>query len=302
MPSFSKMGVFPVGYFRAAAEWLLRERRDVVARIDTLQAEIIRIGEVQVEYRDIPEGEGNKKSEQRIGFSVTQGSSIARLVQAYIALGGNPYNISGFLYPNSTEWVDTGSDVVRQERYPGGGFVAPKSASPSSPPPTPMDDGTLTTDADSRTGFESNQAGMIESSRYAPKRMFGRLSRGTWDYSTVNRVMTDVRGWANKEIKTKLQDIEWRIVKLADLAEQLTDERDNVLMAAWGGQLNSLPTLDESQFDPRRLCQVVIQDMYTMLYMTKDKGPPYAFRANVETGYLRFTFPDMPEDEAAALG
>ena len=47
MPSFSKMsGGFPVGYFRATTAWLLRERRDVLARLAYLQAERERVGSV----------------------------------------------------------------------------------------------------------------------------------------------------------------------------------------------------------------------------------------------------------------
>lgn len=303
MPSFSKMGIFPAGYFRATAEWLLRERRDVVTRIDTLQAELLRIGEVKMDYRPLPDGEGIKRSEQRKGFTVTKNSSLARLMQAYIALGGNPYNISGFLYPHTTEWIETDTGWTRNQKYPGGGMVAPESASYTGPQPTPTDTDGVPYTADSRTGFEGSQAGMIASHRYNPGRMFGRLDRGAWDYSTVNRVMHDVRKWANKEIKTKLQDMEWRIVKLADTAEQLTDERDFVLMEAFAGQLNRMPLLDDSQVDPKRLCQVLIQDMYTLLYETAAPGsPPFGFRANVETGFLRFTFPDQPEDEAGPMG
>lgn len=300
MPSFSKMGVFPAGYFRATTQWLLRERRDVVNRIDTLQAELIRIGEVKMTYRPLQEGEGIKRSWQRTGFTVTQGSSLARLVQAYIATGGNPYDISGFLRPDTTVWVETETGLVRQEQYPGGGFVAPKSSEYNDPMPQPVsDDGS---ESPQQTGYEAYPGGFVESPRYNPGRLGGRLDRGSWDSTTVNRVMHDVRRWANKEIKYRLQDMEWRVIKLSDLVEQLQQERDHVLMEAFAGQLNGMPLLDEDQIDPKRLCQVVIQDMYALLYEIDAAGIPYGFRARTDTGFLRFMFPDVPEDETGTLG
>ena len=299
MSSFSRMGTFPVGYFRATAEWLLRERRDVVARIDTLQAELIRIGEVRITYRPLVQGNGVKVSEQRRGFAVTKGSSLARLVQAYIAQGGNPYNISSFLYPDTTGWVENDDGTMsRIELYPGGGLIAPKSTSYTSPSEPLSEDGSV---PPKKTGYEAHEGGWIESHKYQPARMGGRLDRGAWDYSTINRLMHDVRKWANKEIKTRLQDMEWRIIKLSDLAEQLTKERDEVLQEAFAGQLSGLEALDEDQIDPQRLCQCLIQDMYALLYET-DGGVPFGFRANVQTGFLGFTFPDVPEDEAGPMG
>lgn len=293
MPSFSKMAIFPVGYFRSVTTWLLRERRDVVFRLDTLEAELVRIGDVKVSYRPLLEGGGVKRSHQATGFAVTKGSSLARLLQAYIATGGNPYSISGFLHPDTTTWVDTDSGAVRMEQYPGGGLIAAKSAEYVSKSEPMSEDGT---EAPKMTGFEAYQGGMIDHPGYVPGRMGGRLDRGTWDSDTVNLVMHDVRKWANKEIKARLQDKEWHIIKLADLAEQLRQERDCTLMDAFAGQLHGLGLLDEVKQDPRRLCQCIIQDMYSLLFETDGTPVPYGFRANVDTGYLRFVYPDVPED------
>ena len=97
MASFSKMSFFPPGYFRAFSSWLLRERRDVASRINTLNAEIERIGFVQVEYRQIVNPDGSYAvTEERMGVSVTPNSTLEKLVQAYIANGGNPLDISPF--------------------------------------------------------------------------------------------------------------------------------------------------------------------------------------------------------------
>ena len=300
MPSFSKMGVFPAGYFRATSQWLLRERRDVVARVHTLQAELLRIGEVRMIYRPLPEGDGVRGSSQQLGFTVTPGSSLARLVQAYIATGGNPYDISGFLRPDSTRWVDSDSGLVPQQAYPGGGVIAPRSAEYNEPlPEIVAEDGSS---PPLKSGYEAYPGGMIDSHRYAPSRQGRRLDRGSWDSSTVMRVMHDTRKWANQEIKNRLQNMEWQVIKLSDLAEQLQQERDMTLMEAFGGQLNGLPFADEARFDPKRLAQNIIADMYALLFEGDKVGVPTGFRANVETAFLRFTFPDVPEDEAGPMG
>ena len=300
MPSFSKMSIFPAGYFHATASWLLRERRDVVARISTLQAEMDRIGEVTMRYRTVVEGESTKATEQRIGFTVTEGTSLARLMQAYIATGGNPFNISGFLHPNSTEVLvgDDGQAVVKQI-YPSGGAPAARSVEYNDPLPEPPAEGN---DYPEMTGYEGYEGGYIDSYRYNPGRMGGRMDRGSWDDNTVTRVMHDVRKWANKEIRTRLQDKEWMIIKLSDCWEQLRMERDFVLMEAFGGQLIDMPELDEEKFDPQRLCQQLIADMYMLLYDVGESGIPTGFTPNPGLGLLYFAFKDVPEDLAGPMG
>lgn len=302
MPSFSKMGSFPVGYFRATTQWLLKERRDVVARIAYLQAELTRIGFVKMYYQAVPQGEVIQRTERRFGFSVTRNSSLARLVQAYIATGGNPYNISGFLHPDQTEWLENvDEDLVKLEQYPGGGIVAPKSVAYNNPVPgvgTNLD-GTPLVD---RTGYEGYEGGYVDSHRYYPNRQGGRLDRGAWDYSTVNRVMHDVRKWANVTIKRRLQDMEWQIIKLSDLHEQLRQERDQVLMEAFAGQLDGLEILDEEQYDPRRLVQSIIADMYALIYETDESGVPRGTKASADLGFLYFAFPNVPEENLGPMG
>lgn len=228
---------------------------------------------------------------------------MARLVQAYISLGGNPYDISHFLHPNTTTLSETPEGaLVRTEQYPGGGVVAPKSSAPNEPLPEPLsEDGSV---EPVKTGFEAYEGGWMNSHRYNTARQGGRLDRGSWDSNTVVRVMHDVRKWANKEIKNRLQNMEWRIIKLSDLAEQLTQERDHVLMEAFAGTLNRLPSeyRDDDQYDSRRLMQVILQDFYSVLYETSPSGITYGFRANVSSGLLSFMFADVPEDVDGPMG
>ena len=300
MPSFSKMGVFSVGYFRAITQWLLRERRDVVARIATLTAELERIGEVTVTYARVQEGESIKATYRRTGFSVTKGSSLCRLVQAYIATGGNPLNICGFLRPTSTKHIpQENGDTAVVENYPGGGAPGAKSTDYNDPMPEDPKEGQVRPEM---SGFEGYRGGMIDHPGYVPGRMGGRIDRGAWDYNTVNRVMHDIRHWNNKEIKRRLQDKEWQIIKLSDCAEQLLQEREQVLMEAVGGQLIGLPVLDREQFDSRRLMQVLIAEMYGLLYDTGESGVPQGFKASPTLGFMYFALEDEPGDGVGLMG
>ena len=300
MPSFSKMGIFPVGYFRAITMWLLRERRDVVARITTITAEMTRIGSVTMTYLKVAEGGNTKATERRVGFSVDEGSSLGKLLQAYIATGGNPFNISGFLHPDTTEVVELADGtVVRHQEYPSGGAPGARSVDYNNPLPKDADPGDQ---SPGKTGYEGYEGGYVDSARYVPGRMGGRKDRGAWDSNTVVRVMHDIRKWANKEIKHRLQDIEWRIIKLSDLYEQLKQERDMVLMEAFGGKLIDMPHFDQEKFDPKRLCQVLIADMYSLLYDTVPGGVPVGTKSSPTLGLLYFAFDDVPEDEAGPMG
>ena len=300
MPSFSKMSVFPVGYFRATTQWLLRERRDVVARIATITAEMNRIGIVEMHYATVDAEGGTKATERRTGFTVTEGSSIAKLLQAYIATGGNPFNISGFLHPDTTKVVvQEDGTAVRHQKHPGGGAPAARSVEYNNPH---REDGDPDNKFPEKTGYEGYEGGYVDSSRYLPGRMGGRMDRGGWDSATVLRVMHDVRKWANKEIKARLQDAEWRIIKLSDLHEQLKTERDMVLMEAFGGQLNDMPSIDDEKFDPQRLCQVLIQQMYSLMFATGASGIPTTTKASPTLGLLYFVFEDKPEDSPGPMG
>ena len=295
MPSFSKSSVFSVGYFRAITKWLLRERRDVMARIATLTAEMERIGFVTVHYDRVTEGESKKASHRRTGFSVTDGTTLSRLMQAYVATGGNPLNVCGFLHPNSTTLTpqEDGTSAV-DEKYPGGGAPAPKSTKYNDPLP---EDAEADEDGMKMTGYEGYRGGMIDHPGYTPGRLGARRDRGGWDYSTVNRVMHDIRKWNNKAIKTRLQDMEWRIIKQSDLWEQLQTERDEVLMDAVGGQLIDMDVLDDVRFDPKRLMQVVIAEMYGLFYdVDTTGGVPPGFKPSPTLGFLHFALEDEPGD------
>lgn len=296
MASFSKMAVFPVGYFRATSSWLLRNRRSVAARIRAINAELERIGFVTVTYRTEEKDGSIWATEDRTGFAVTKNSSLERLCRAYIANGGNPLDISPFLHPDGTEVISENPDGTAnvKETYPYGGIIAPISANPNEPLPK----------EGSTTGFESDRGGFIRSDGYDPGRQGGRKSRGDYDSDTIVRYLYQIRSWADQDIKERVQDIEARIIKLCDLQEQLLTERDEVLVQAFGGDnvLSGVGPLDEDRFPGELRVQALIQDMYVMLYRTDEDGAVGSFRGNDNIGFLKFTFDDKPSELRFPLG
>ncbi|OHD22584.1 MAG: hypothetical protein A2Y38_00490 [Spirochaetes bacterium GWB1_59_5] len=317
MSSFSKMGgPFPAGYFRGVAQWLLQNRRDLPARVATISAELNRIGTITVLYDTYKDADGNTRAkETALGFSVTEGSTLAHLVRAYIANGGNPFNISKFLIPNTTTSELTASGSALTEQYPGGGVVAPQSVEYNDPLPVlddreKLDDPTanaVTGDdkkftAPTRSGYEGHGGGYLKSDRYYAGRMGGRMGRGSWDSNTVVRMMHDVRRWANQDIKTRVQDIEWRILKQMDLREQLLYERDSVVVQAFGSLQYGIPPFDPASLRRERLVPVILDEM-AKLISTQDPATAklVGSGAGAQSGFLTFVFPDVTSESLQTL-
>jgi hypothetical protein len=287
MGSFSKLSVWPVGYFRAYSSWILNARRELPARIDTLSAEIHRIGIIRVAYKsEVIDGTAIM-TEEKIGVSVTSGSSLERLVQAYIANGGNPLDISSFMYPDSTSFDE---DLKSNQQYPHGGVLAPMSSNPNEPLQSTDD-----------TGYGSYRGGWIRSDKFYPGRQQGRVSQGGFDADSIVRAMHQIRAWANQTIKERLLEIEARIIKLSDLREQLVLERDEILVQAFGGVLAGVGPFDENRFDPALRVQNLIEDISKIIYESGPDGIAVAPRHRPDA-YLPFTFPDLPSDLASSLG
>lgn len=288
MSSFDKMAVWPVGYLRATTSWLMRNRKEVAARIDTTRAEIQRIGFVKVSYRTIPNplNGANEATEERVGISVTQNSSLGKLLQAYIANGGNPFDISPFLHANGTvSTIDASGQAITATEYPHGGIIAPQSAENYSDrleiPINGID-----------TGFGPYPGGWLNTARYYAKRQGGRRDKGQFDSDTVVKGMHLSRKWANQEIKERLQNAEWQIIKLCDLQEQLIKEMEETLVQAFGGYLTGVTVPSENYIEKDVLAQNVIQTMYKLVFKTDGGDQVQALRANELVPLLSFTFDD----------
>lgn len=231
--SFGWTGFFRQGAYREFRRFILNQRRDVLARLTAINAELARIGEIQIVY-EVSATDPNRVTERRIGFNVTPNTSIEHLLRAYIAQGGNVMDISMFLTPDSVEVVED----------------------PEAPATQPDDTGALTTpsssfrDTQPYGGIASSQStdplagglytgGWLPMWRYPPRR-FGNTVSYTAQAADMTRTVHAARGWVSQEIKTLRNDLEARIIKLMDLREQLKKERDELLPTAVGGCIPDL--------------------------------------------------------------
>ena len=296
MPAFSQMSRWPVGYFRAFSGWLLNNRKSVAARLNLLNTEIDRIGFITVRYRGNERDDGSvKMTEERLGFEVTENSTLARLVQAYIVNGGNPFDISPFWMPSRTKLIGTGGDgkPIRVEAYPYGGVLSTYTTEPNEPLPSKAtdDDGN---EVVVRTGFGGYKAGQVQAERNYRLRLNTQTRPSDLD---INDAMRKMRDWSNQDITERLNNIEWRIIKQMDLQEQLMSERDELLTQAFGSVLDGLPAQSIRRFDPNMSVQSLVQDMYAIIYeMDEATKEVKAFRAGPDVAMLEFTFANMPSE------
>ena len=216
MSSFAWSGVFREGQWRAFRKFILEERRDAGRRELAILGELDRIGDITVVYgRD----DNGRPTETRAALSVTSGSSLAKLLAAYTALGGNPFDISMFLSPDKA--LPTSIDGSANQ--PSGG-VSTAVGMPYSYGGRPtVSDSTLL--------------------KYKPSRVGGNVI--TPD-GPVGELIARGRKWVSSEIRFKRNALEHRILKLCDLREQLVQELDAICWAVRGYGVNSV------NYDPAR--------------------------------------------------
>jgi hypothetical protein len=174
--------------------------------------------------------------------------------------------------------------------YPHGGIAAPMSAEINDPQPV-----------NGQSGFGPHPGGYINMDSYYPARQNGRLSPGHYDHDAIVRNMHHMRAWANQDISERLRRLEWQIVKLCDLREQLTQERDEVLMQAFGGALDAVGPSDGLQFNPAMGMQALVQEMYDLVFDSDADGNAI-YRANDQVPLLRFALLDVPSEVRDPLG
>jgi hypothetical protein len=112
--------------------------------------------------------------------------------------------------------------------------------------------------------------------------------------------MHAMRGWANQAIKECLQNIEWQIIKLCDLREQLIAERDEILVQAFGGALDGFDGFDENRFSRGLRLQSLTTDIQDLIF---EKDPAEtSFKSSVQIGFLEWTFTPVPSEDREPLG
>lgn len=244
------LGTFRQGQWQAYRSFVLNERRDVGRRMAVIQAELQRIGNVMVGYAEVTTDTGETTiSEQRTGISVSQGSTLEKLFQAYIAQGGNPFDVSLFLTPDST-FVDPADPEKTKATQPYGGVIYPKDGS--------YGIGT------------SYEGGWLVVKKYPPARYGGR--KDVRDSLVAGAVDTS-RRWVNTTIQHRIHDLEARIIKLCDLREQLLNELDSLTMAM-GGISGDLPTLNQDFYDEKLGVAKIVATIDSIFYLKDEEGVP----------------------------
>lgn len=275
--SFGFLGTFRQTQWRCFRQFLLSERRVVNARLAYIDAQIQRIGEITVFYErrggvtESVEGRletATQVTERRTGFHVSEGSSLHKLVQAYIAQGGNPCEISLFLRPDHVLWqsdkdpeddpsVDPTVSLDDEEvpgalnEQPGFGVVAPES--------------------DNRGLGGPDKGGWLKWGRY-PFRRAGRIIDLSEADQQIAYQVDFARRWANPTIQERRNNLEARIIKLMDYREQLENEREAVLVQALGGTVEGLPLGDPRQFQPDLHTARIVNSIDRILYNSVPVG------------------------------
>lgn len=278
--SFQWLGTFRQGSWQAYRRFILEERRDVGERMAVIEAELTRIGEITVYYGSTVDDEGETViTEERENVSVPSDSSLGKLLQAYMALGGNPFDISLFLDPDSTVIVDdTDPEQAGQETQPHGGVVYPKSGS--------------------YVPGERYDGGFLQIKKYVPARVGGRKSLG--DTNVASKIDMG-RRWVRQEIQTKRNDLEARIIKLMDLREQLLEEQEALTLAV-AGVSPEIPDLDENRYDKQLSVAHIVEAIDSVFYeMDETNTPDFTTENADQLANYPFLLSDDPEEENTAL-
>lgn len=261
--SFGYTSFFRQGAWREFRRFLTNQRRDVVARVETINAELARIGGIRIIYeRDA--SNPNRMTERRVGFDVTANTSLENLLRAYIAQGGNPFDISMFLTPDSVEVIESSGGGLTQQSDTEAPEVTPASAILENQPY-----GGITTSATTDPLTPGlYMGGWLPLWRYPPRR-FGNSVSYTAQAADMTRTIHAARGWATQEIRTLRNDLEARILKLCDLREQLTKERDELLPQAIGGSVPGVVWSNDGQFASSHNMAVILESIDAVFYPDK---------------------------------
>lgn len=270
---FGWLGTFRQGQWQAYRSFILKERRDVPRRLAFIEAELDRIGRIRVIFAREQDGSSGEPvvTERRVGFAVSQGSTLERLVRAYVAQGGNPFDVSLFLTPESASYEVDGEEYSTQ---PYGGVVYPVSGSYAV-----------------GTTYEG---GYFVVKKYTPGRAGGR--RDLQDNSVAGAVAL-TRTWVDPVIRHRIHDLEARIIKQCDLREQLEGEIDAIISAVGGGS-GALPTLDQDFYDPSLGVTKIVSSIDSAFYLKDDEGvPDFSTRNEEALESYPSLLDDLPDEE-----
>ena len=263
VPSFSWTGIFREGQWRAYRAFILGERQDASKRERVILAELDRIGYVDVNY-EVRDG---KATERRLGIEVTPlGCSLHKLLSAYVAMGGNPFDISMFLSPDDAVPIESGV--------------------------SPQPSGGVSTSVQQSVSYGGGPTSADTSLRkYQPSRSGGPVI--TPDGPMGNLVQRS-RKWATQEIKYKRNALEARILKLCDLREQLHQELVDLCWATRGHGISS-EIYDSTRYDDDLTVAKIIYTIDSIFRTPSEDGSvPALSDPNLESLAV---FPNLISDD-----
>jgi hypothetical protein len=260
--------MFREGQWLELRSFLLKQRANVKERLEYIENELDKIGDVTVVYvREDENDVTTPMTEQRKGIIVEENTSLSKMIKAYVAKGGNPFDISMFLKPDFSilkelmadgslkdipENEYTGGEIVEVETQPYDGVVFPKS--------------------EDRLFAIISEAGLLPIWK-DPYRKLG-LKKNIWDEKLEPEealIRTkSARKWVSKEIKELRNNIEAKIIKLCDLKEQLNLEKKEIIAGCVGGFSDAEIDLDLDRFlKDRHLAQII--EYFDSQFFQKDK-------------------------------
>jgi len=286
---FHFLGTIRQCQWRRFRDWTLNERRAVASRLRVINAELNRIGVITVFYQQRAdtvqtqngaEREIQTVTEERTRFVVSPGSSLEKLVQAYIAQGGNPMAISLWLQPDQIQFTtdeDPGSDpdddpneVVTQAGFESVPFDQPYG-------------GVISVQSSDSYGVGGQYPGGISVKLTDLTRNAGRYVEEGDAGAKIAIKMDWARRWVRQEI-AELNHLEERIIKLMDLREQLQQERDTLIQQAIGGSVPEYPLPPDATRYARNLHLTdIVTQMDSVFYETDENGEPDFSRINLGT-------------------
>lgn len=283
MPAFSWSSRFRESQWRSLRKFILEERRDASSRYQVIEAERQRIGSVDILWGQTTEGD---PTEKRLGFSLDEGTSLCKLVQVYVALGGNPFDISMFIGPEST----TSSGGLSQRNVPHGGVLTLQEIKYA------YDQGAVDRDGNFLKFRSSRYGGPIQARNEA--QLADLIERFKKPYT--------------KEIRYKRTRIEAQIIKLCDLREQLDQEVEDLIWSTYGDIAADIPWQDDRYSRGSTAASIVytLDSIFRIPDIVKVGKVPYDPMAKAsQPGAINeealASYPtmmnDLPEEENSAL-
>lgn len=277
---FNFLGTMRQCQWKAFRDWTLNERRAVAARLRVIDAELRRLGRITVFYRrrvevvqtmDGAEQEIENVTEEREAFVVSAGSTLEKLVQAYIAQGGNPLSISLWLQPDDIQFTTDEDPVEDPNNNPNEVFT--RQGVPSTPYDQPGG-GVAAPQSTDSYGPGGQYPGGLSNLIRDPTKMAGRYFDQGSAGSKIAIRLDFGRRWVAQNI-SELGRLEGRIMKIMDLREQLITERDTLIQQAVGGSVPDFPEpADPNRYATNLSLPKIVSEMDRVFYVLDENGEP----------------------------